>query len=571
LISTLMLCAGVGFCRDPAPAVGFAFPDAIRVWREKAVVTVPLLVDAPGDAVVVRLELVNLSGDLAEAHTFGGTGRGEVVISLVPRRPGWYRLRAVVLQNEQEIAAAATPIAILPDPDTDRTDTAALRNPFGVCVHFGRPAYDRPETRRLLVLSGIRWVRDNLYWGEVEKEAAGAYTLPERETWNMRALREEGIRTLAILGFGNPWYDHAAPEAVLPFERCCEWIARELAGTVDHFEIWNEPNAFGRLTEELYPPILKAGYRGVKRGNAEAFVVGIGGASPGGWSAHYIVGGIYPQDAVGFMDSFSIHPYCSPWAPETGYNALGAPAPLACLAMGDHLTAGLPQRIQEFKGLAEPPGMWITELGWPVAEAVPLDLEHEPEQSEVLPPGQAQFAARAFLFAAAHPELFERCFFYEFVTTPGAEPRFGLLHEDLSPRPAFVAAAVAANTVADRPFLRRIGHPDDRVHLYVFGPEDEPLLVGWITETSPAQKIREPDAGLGKAGSAEGVSLGVRVPVAGGAARLSDWQGRRHAAIVVDGHLHLNLTTWPQYVRGLVPGVADHSGGHHGGQQAGAQ
>jgi hypothetical protein len=511
----------------------------MRVWRHGDTVRVPVSAVPPEDGeTVLAVSLAEWDGAPGETLLAKPASGVPTVFTLARRDPGWYRLRAALLKDGREIAAAETAIAVLP-PAGKLPQGPAETSPFGVCTHFGRPTYDRPETFRLLRLSGIRWIRDDLSWDSVEREAPGRYAVPQRLERIARELRGDDIRTLLILGYASRFHAHGTEDEPPAFERYAAFAAQALAGAVDHFEIWNEPNGFGKLTPERYPAILKAGYRGVKRGNPQAFVVGLGGSSPGGWCGHYIHRGIYPQEAVGFMDSFSIHPYTSPWAPETGYRSMGAPAPIAGLGSVDKLTFGLAGRIAQAKGLAAPPGVWITEMGWPLTETTPA--------------GQAQGVARAYLYAAAHPALYARCFIYDFVCD-GADARdkestFGLLGHDLAPRPAYVAASVVARVLDQRVFARRIEHADDRVHLYLFGPAEDPLLAGWITEVGPARKVREPE--LGKAGSALQDTLEVELPADGGAASVTDWQGRERSLPVRGGRLRLTLGTWPQYVRGV--------------------
>jgi polysaccharide biosynthesis protein PslG len=529
----------------------FEFPNDLRVWMEGDSIEIPVVVGALSGEVAgevsVGLVLTDLDGGEESFRSPAAVG-GTIGIKVAPPN-GWYAVKARLKRGDEILGEAETSIAVLPDLPVDRSAAAALRNPFGTSVHFGTPFYNRWTVRELLRLSGLRWVRDNLYWEAVEPEGPGLYALPERVTANVMALRADGIRTLLILGFGLKWYDHAAPEAHAPFERMSEFAARSLAGVVDHFEIWNEPNAFGNLTPELYPPILKAGYRGVKRGNPEAVVVGIGGASPGGWSGHYIHGGIIPQEAVTFMDTFSIHPYMSPSPPELGYPAKGGPAPLAALPLTRSLTSSFAELIQKEKGLAETPRIWNTEMGWPVADGERIEQRGTVEEWEVTPADMAKFTVRAMLFTAAHPDLFERIFLYEFVSHPDpAVKQFGLVHANLSPRPAFSAVAVAARAIGARPLLRRIAHPDDSVHLYTFGPEADPVTVGWVTELGFQEHLK---AGLQFVRNpARNDKRAVEVDLEGsGPVTVMDWQGRQTIRQPADGVLRLTLTPWPQYIR----------------------
>lgn len=524
-----------------AAELHFAFSDALRVWDRPAPLSVPFAITRPDGTgeLWLKLTVSDWQGTPVQENVLPVAGDAAVV-PLQPLASGWYGLHASLGSGQTVLAEAATSIAQLPPLPPRFADLDPLDCRFGVCVHLGRDYYNRPETIPLLELAGLHWIRDDLSWGAVEREAVGRYTIPEPVWSRSAALRRAGIRSLLILGYGNPFHAHGSPEEPTAFEPYAEYVARELAGVVDHFEIWNEPNGFGKLTPQLYPAILKAGYRGVKRGNPEAFVVGVGGSSPGGWGGHYIHGGIYPQSAVGFMDSFSIHPYVSPWAPETGYACPGAPAPLACLSTANALTFGLAERIAKEKDLAAPVGIWITEQGWPVGETVTL-------------PAQAQAVCRAFLFMAANPQLYARCFLYDFVcdgTNPAdKEHNFGLLNHDLSPRPSYVAAAVATRMVEGLPSLGRVDCANEEVQLQLFGTAKAPVLAAWVTEVGFQAKIKDPT--LGMAGSALDKSVPVVLTASGRQVTVTDWQGRSRQVPVVDGQVTLQLGTWPQYVSGF--------------------
>ncbi len=523
-----------------AAELRFAFPDALRVWDRPVARQIPFAITRPEGVagLWLRLTVSDWEGNPVQENVLPVAGDAAVV-PLQPLASGWYGLQASLGSGETVLAEAATSIAQLPPLPPRFADLDPLDCRFGVCVHLGRDHYNRPETIPLLELAGLHWIRDDLSWGAVEREA-GQYAIPEAVRSRSEKLRQAGIRSLLILGYGNPFHAHGTSEEPPAFEPYAAYVARELAGVVDHFEIWNEPNGFGKLTPQLYPAILKAGYQGVKVGNPEAFVVGIGGSSPGGWGGHYIHGGIYPQNAVGSMDSFSIHPYVSPWVAETGYACPGAPAPLACLVTANALTFGLAERIAKEKNLAEPVGIWITEQGWPVGGTVTL-------------PAQAQAVSRAFLFMAANPQLYARYFLYDFVCD-GVDPaekehNFGLLNHDLSPRPSYVAAAVATRMVEGLPSLGRVACADEEVQLHLFGTVEAPVLAAWVTEVGFQAKIKDPT--LGKAGSDLAKSVPVTLKASGPSVTVTDWQGRSRQVPVVDGQVALQLGTWPQYVSGL--------------------
>ena len=156
------------------------------------------------------------------------------------------------------------------------------------------------------------------------------------------------------------------------------------------------------------------------------------------------------------------------------------------MATAESSTFGLASQIAKAKNLPEPPGIWITEQGWPVGGEVDLA-------------DQAQAISRACLFVAAHPKLYGRYFLYDFVCD-GTDPKeqehnFGVLNHDLSPRPAYVAMTVALRMVEARPLLRRLELPRKDVQAHLFGPEEDSVLAVWGYRDTREGKNRQPRVG----------------------------------------------------------------------------
>ncbi len=345
---------------------------------------------------------------------------------LKPPDFGWYEVQ---VQVEGEESVLTQGWAVLRPLTARQQAQGAEDSPFGACFHFDHGQGDITTIPELMRLAGLRWMRDSIYWIGVEQQQ-GQYSLPSYNVAAYKRLKELGISTLAILAYDNPLYPHATPEEAEAYGRYAEFVARTLAGTVDHFELWNEPNGFSVLSPDQYPVIVKAGFEGVKAGNPDAFVVGVAGAAPGGWASWYIPA-LREVGGAAWMDSFSVHPYTSPSTCDVGYPTEGAPVPRASLDLAQGLTGTFASDIQQARGLAKRPGLWITELGWP-SNAVGLA-------------GQAQQAARMALLVAAMPDDYARVFYYDFLCD-GANPvenehNFGLVGFDYSPRPAYVAYA----------------------------------------------------------------------------------------------------------------------------------
>jgi hypothetical protein len=155
---------------------------------------------------------------------------------------------------------------------------------FGVQAHFGQY---RPGVDKLLDVirnAGIGWIRDEVYWSEVEKEK-GVFRFPPSYDYYLEAARSRRLEALLILDFGNALYtgsDKRAPATgpeLQAFGRYCREVVTHYSPRgVRHFEIWNEPNASTfwkpQPNPEDYVRLLEVVYRVCKEADPEATVLG---------------------------------------------------------------------------------------------------------------------------------------------------------------------------------------------------------------------------------------------------------------------------------------------------------
>lgn len=185
---------------------------------------------------------------------------------------------------------------------------------YGICQHVIEHNEGSMDVNNSLVPNaGINIIRDGYRWELVEKEIGVLKFEPEIKE-KFRAMNREGIKILYTLGLGNPFYDNGAapksPEAVEGYARYCAFVAEELKGIVDCFEIWNEYNYYGSFNPTEEPPetyanMLKAAYTAIKNVNPEATVIGLsmGGIYPS-WAKRVFSAGGYD-----YLDAVSLHPY----------------------------------------------------------------------------------------------------------------------------------------------------------------------------------------------------------------------------------------------------------------------
>jgi hypothetical protein len=307
--------------------------------------------------------------------------------------------------------------------------------PFSVQMHslMGDFAYHKKAVD-LITDAGIKQVRDEMFWHEVERKK-GVYVIPERFLKNLEYSVAAGLDTLIILDYGNPLYEGGnAPtrkKSIKAFGRYCYTLAKELKGKVKYFEVWNEPNVDGfwrpRHDAKAYVRLLKEAYRSVKKGNPDATVLGI---TLAGLDEPFL-NEVLEAGGYKYLDVISIHPYCAPASPEEAkiYERLNA--------------------IHErFSHYGKPKPIWLTEIGWPTNVGGGITEER-----------QAQMLTRTYLLSLAAPYI--PTVFWYWLGPDGpdqewAEDRFGTLHQDYSPKPAYLAYRTLTRLLSGVKFCRTL-------------------------------------------------------------------------------------------------------------------
>gem|GEM_PF-6745303 len=564
IITAIILIAAQALAAAPAVRIETRERFPLRAWVGPAPVPLQLdvvttaelpaqnarieavLRDAAGAEVSRQSTPIHLDAD--EREWFG--------FALAPPHVGHYTVAVRVLGADgAALADWRTGIGVLrarPEPTGNARDSI-----FGVNVHVDARRGDQVTMLELMRRAGIRWMRDSIVWPAVERDA-GVLDMPTVNSSAFEVARQRyGIQGLVVLCYGHPVHGNA-PRL---FGRYCGYVSARLRGIVDHFEIWNEPNTFGRISPEQYVGLLRAGCDAVKAANPDAVVVGVGGGSPGGWSGNYLAE-IMRQDALPHMDTFSVHPYTSPWPPDLGYRpsdgATYDPSDLETLVTrlvnldnGDRLTVGACAAIRQAKGLDRKPRIWATEAGYP-------SIDGHAGTGFAGQCVQAQNVMRLYLTAAGRPDLWERVFLYELICTGPSpaemEHNFGLIGHDYSIRPAYVALATTSRHIDGRPFLGRVPCDDSAVRLYLFGPAADPVLAAWCTEVTPEELAAGGDAvQRARFGGSTDVTRQLGLTVTNPVATCWDWQDRAVPAAAADGRLSLTLTPWPVFVTGLGP------------------
>ena len=242
---------------------------------------------------------------------------------------------------------------------------------IGACTHMAQ-GRDQAQTCAAAVNADLPFVRDEVLWRTVEPEK-GRLSLPERARWVESAV-ENGIKCLAVLTYGNPIYDFGKPtqadidagaawDCTIPvrdgdpettaddeyfdaYIRYVDFVSRSLAGKVEAYEIWNEPDLRYFNTKDAtaadYTGMLKAAYQTIKRNDPDVTVLG------GAIAFHTeFIDAMMRAGAGSYMDGLSVHYYLGKSAPEKRAR----------------------NRLDEYRDVLVKYGydkmpVWVTETGW---------------------------------------------------------------------------------------------------------------------------------------------------------------------------------------------------------------
>lgn len=376
-------------------------------------------------------------------------------------------------------------------------------SPFGVCTHFGQFKHKVPETLELIRCMGAAWIRDEIYWSNVEREK-GKFEFPEYYDTYIKAAGNLGIRPLIIFNYANRYYDKGlAPhteEGRKAFAQYCIELMKRYGQICRHWEIWNEPNIGfwqPKPNPDDYTNLLKIVYEVVKSVDPRATIVGVCTA---GTDLSFIEE-VLKRGGGKFMDAISVHPYRYPRSPEAS----------------DFV--GEMKRLKELldKYGAERLKVWLTEFGYPthITGGTPQWLS-------------AIYIVRTFLLALTLPFI-ERLFVYDF-QDDGEDPtynefNFGLIRFDSSPKVGYAAFNTMARMLHQKRFVRQVEIGEGAVCL-VFAGNGSEVRAMWAIDGERKATVE---------------ALPAKVTII-------DLMGNSQIVRTIKGQLSLTLTSEPIFV-----------------------
>ena len=332
---------------------------------------------------------------------------------------------------------------------------------MGVMTHFAQGW--QPSLSDPIAEAGIRDVRDEIYWQDVEPER-GRYEFPARYEHYMEALREKGISPLIELDFANKAYDGGmtpyTDEAFAAYARYGVEVLRHYGRQIDAVEIWNEYNGSfckgpaSRDRAATYARMAKVTYRALKQERPDVLVAG---ASTAGVPLPYLEH-LFEEGALDSMDAVSVHPYRYGSPPE-----------------GLEVDIARVQDLIRRYNHGRPKPIWVTEIGWGTKPAAaPLDLVIDERT-------QASFLVRAYVLLMSAGV--DRIYWY-LLRDYDRFATMGLLHggQDNVPKPAYFAMRAMVANIGTARFERREASRTDFYSMLFRRESGEEVRVVWSLE-----------------------------------------------------------------------------------------
>ena len=408
----------------------------------------------------------------------GDVVKKDVTLSLDFPELGLYDYTVTLKDNlkGETLAVAHSNIAIVPQRyGVGPTD-------FGTCTHFAQNKGLVPYSLDLIRLAGFSSIRDEVYWGDVEKPI-GTFRFSAKYDDYIQAASDRDIRVLISLEYGNPAPGEKVANRGFPldesgrkrFARYAEELVKRYGDKVTLWEIWNEPSkALGIDPGTSYYELLKETYTTIKTLQPNSTVICSGGA-PNLVDGAYLTP-IFQSGGVKYMDGFAMHTYVAPFNPEDGYRTKGHPflQNVSVTSLWPHYK----KMIDTYSKKNKPLTAWITEMGWFQADTLIRD------GGEILyidEARQAAYITRVFLMSRRYKAT-SCVYVYDFqndgINPKEKEHNFGVIRKDFSPKAAYCAVSVLSSLLENKSFSNALIDTED-AKVFCFGAGEDQVIALW--------------------------------------------------------------------------------------------
>ena len=315
--------------------------------------------------------------------------------------------------------------------------------------------------------AGITALKDDAFWSTAEPSPNQMRIVPPWRNY-LSTATSLNLDRLTILDYSTSFHNNAKPgsgKVKDGYLKYVDYVAGQLGNRVNYYEIWNEWDldapkdagsaaAYAKLVQDAVPLIRK---HTVGQNGTPAKILA-GSITPEGmnfgFADHLIDAGMLDH-----IDGFSVHPYahCAGGGqnnPESWVNWMRQ----------------YERHIRE-KAKRDVP-IYITEMAWP---------SHTGACGNT-PDTQAAYMARIMFFARTIPNL-KGMWWYDLINDgpdrTDQEHNFGLLNQDLSPKPAYDVLKVISPFIKDFTYEPESSVWTDNLYLLHFKKGEERVIVGW--------------------------------------------------------------------------------------------
>jgi hypothetical protein len=365
--------------------------------------------------------------------------------------------------------SSRTPAVVLSLLGALLCNQALADEPFivGIGTHLMNFEASPRKPLELAAQAGITALKDDAFWSTAEPAPNQLRIVPQWRTY-LNTATALNLTRLTILDYSTFFHDNAKPregEVKAAYLKYVDYVTGQLGNKVDYYEIWNEWDLeapkdarlaadYAALVRDAVPLIRK---HTVGQNGTPAKILA-GSITPEGmdfgFADHLIDAGMLDR-----VDGLSVHPYahCAGGGqnnPESWVNWMRQ----------------YERHIRAKAGRDVP--IYLTEMAWP---------SHTGACGNT-PSTQAAYMARIMFFARTIPNI-KGMWWYDLINDgpdrTDQEHNFGLLNEDLSPKPAYDVMKVITPFIKDFTYQPASSVWENNQYLLHFNKGNEQIVVAW--------------------------------------------------------------------------------------------
>ncbi|WP_122667172.1 hypothetical protein [Pseudomonas viridiflava] len=348
---------------------------------------------------------------------------------------------------------------------------------LGISTHLMNFDASPKPALQLAAKAGFAAVKDDAFWSTAE---------PKPNQWRIIAPWRDYLSTasslklerLTLLDYSTSFHDNAKPRSPAVkagYLNYVDYVTGQLGNKVDFYEIWNEWDLEAPKDPQLsadYATLVREAVPLIRKNTAEV----------NGIPAKILAGSVTPEgmdngfadrliDAgmLNLVDGLSIHPYahCAPDGrnnPESWVQWL----------------RDYEQHVRTRAGRIVP--IYITEMAWPSHKGPCGNTAQT----------QAAYLARILLFARTVPNI-KGLWWYDLINDgpdrTDQEHNFGLLNEDLSPKPAYGVVLALAEIIKHFTWDAQASLQSANVYQLHFSRGNAQVIAAWAVGGSRQEQI----------------------------------------------------------------------------------